>query len=509
MSKSKSKYEKMKNDFTNYNLTLKEIIEKINPKVNEKEAISMKNIINISKKVFDKSLAESLKKKDVLYCYYLSATKILDSGGRINTLECGLKLIDSSILLYCIKNEYEEYKFLTNVKNFKEIMYDDYQKEDILDSISRHSEEKITGIENRAYTLESLINFYLKNIFSLKELPNFIVKIAGKANFLYREFDNVLYNNNENEISMTNLKFAIPFNHELIIKFNSINHDKLGINSFITKESLIVVEIKTHFPKENKSTLECEILPTVIDKMVDKLSLLLEIISDFPYNYNQIHLMLFYDQNKLTQYNEKYFIKQLDICKNNYLSDTIQKKYNIYFHIFYTFPSIAKMSLTYVLDKINKIEEERKNDILQFNEERKKNEEERKKYEEERKKNEEEFKIKIDFLEKEIDGLKSIISDNKQQTHRNEDKILKNNNNKSPEDSENTIYDKEFDRIKKKRNENTNLEEFEEAYYQLFLLCQEKSKFFKNYKFNGIGLLKYNHISPEERKIIFHDSFTK
>ena len=206
-------------------------------------------------------------------------------------------MIDSNILLYCIKDEYEEYKFLTNINNFKEIKYDMYQKKDILDSISQHSAEKISGIKNRPYTLESLINFYLKNIFGLIQLPNFILKIAGKGEFLYREFDNVLYNNNENEISMTNLKLAIPFNHEWIIKFNSINNNKLDINSFITRESLLVIEVKSHFPKAEKTTIENEILPEIIEKMVEKLSLLLKIIYDFPYKFNQIHLMLFYDQN--------------------------------------------------------------------------------------------------------------------------------------------------------------------------------------------------------------------
>ena len=101
--------------------------------------------------------------------------------------------------------------------------------------------------------------------------------------------------------------------------------------------------------------------------------------------------------------------------------------------------------------------------------------------------------------------MKNIINNNKQQNPRNEDEILK-TNNKPPED---TIYENEFNLIKKKKNENKDLAGYEEAYYQLFLLCKEKSKSFKNYKFNGIILFKYNHISPEEKKIIFHDSFTK
>ena len=280
------------------------------------------------------------EKRCILYSYYKSATNILDNGKKINTLECGLKLIDSNILLYCIKDKDEENKYLMDVTNFKEITYDEYQYSDINDSMSRHSGEKISGIKNRAYTLESLINFYFKNIFNLIELHIFILKLAGKDNYLYKEFDSVFYNNDKNEISIANLKFAVPFNHEIIIKFNSKKKAKynLDINSFIPGKSLIVIEVKSHFPREKSSTIENESLPEVIMKMTEKLPLLLNIILDFPYKFQKIHLMLFYDQNKLTGYKKECIEECLNKYKQIYLGFQFQKSYDFFsYNLYFSF----------------------------------------------------------------------------------------------------------------------------------------------------------------------------
>lgn len=56
---------------------------------------------------------------------------------------------------------------------------------------------------------------------------------------------------------------------------------------------------------------------------------------------------------------------------------------------------------------------------------------------------------------------------------------------------------------------NKDLTEEEEAYYQLFLLCEKESKFYKDFKFRGISLFKYNHTLPEVANIIVHKSFKK
>ena len=158
-----------------YYKNLKEILISLNiPKNNP--IYRTFQIFKISNQIYDKSLAENLKKKGVLLSYYMTAVNTLENKKKINILECGLKFVNNHILLYCIKQEIDEIRYLTDIRNFKELNYDKYQQnQDIEDTKSQHSSTKISGLKNRAYSLELLINFYLKKVCKLIELPNFIV----------------------------------------------------------------------------------------------------------------------------------------------------------------------------------------------------------------------------------------------------------------------------------------------------------------------------------------------
>ena len=315
-----------------------------------------------------------------------------------------------------------------------------------------------------------------------------------------------------------------------------IQIQKILIN-LLQDKSLIVNEIKTHFPRE-KADHENESLPQVVSNIFSKLDWLIEIISDFPYNFEEIHLFLFYNQNKLNNYKKKYIEQNLINYQKLNLSQQIRNKYNIFFHIVYTFPSIGKMSLNYSLDKIKEIkekitqmendrkkeinelrekfEEERKKEINElsekFEEERKKFEEERKKeinelsekFEEERKKEinelsekfEEERKItniNIQNLKKQVDELKKSIGNKDSNPIKNEVKTAKMNISECV--TKRNIYDMIYNNIKIKKEQNKELEEYENAYLQLFLLCQSEANINNYNDFNGLSLLKYGHNS--------------
>ena len=259
-------------------------------------------------------------------------------------------------------------------------------------------------------------------------------------------------------------------------------------------------EIKTHFPRE-KADHENESLPQVVSNIFSKLDWLIEIISDFPYNFEEIHLFLFYNQNKLNNYKKKYIEQNLINYQKLNLSQQIRNKYNIFFHIVYTFPSIGKMSLNYSLDKIKEIKEK----ITQMENDRKKEINElREKFEEERKKEinelsekfEEERKItniNIQNLKKQVDELKKSIGNKDSNPIKNEVKTAKMNISECV--TKRNIYDMIYNNIKIKKEQNKELEEYENAYLQLFLLCQSEANINNYNDFNGLSLLKYGHNS--------------
>ena len=173
------------------------------------------------------------------------------------------------------------------------------------------------------------------------------------------------------------------------------------------------------------------------------------------------------------------------------------------------------MSLNYSLDKIKEIKEK----ITQMEIDREKEINElREKFEEERKKEinelsekfEEERKItniNIQNLKKQVDELKKSIGNKDSNPIKNEVKTVKMNISEGV--TKRNIYDMIYNNIKIKKEQNKELEEYENAYLQLFLLCQNEANINNYNDFNGLSLLKYCHNSSKERKTIMHRSFLK
>ena len=197
--------------------------------------------------------------------------------------------IQCNILVYCIKDEKTEDLFLCDIANIEAInhsvydkmgeeIYDErekmggsgkaksqkmtntndinimYKKEESLSEKSNKMENKISGLKNRAYTLESLVNYFFKN-FNLVQLPDLIFNVSppSERQFLYREMDGAYMNETEEEISCQDLKFFVPFNVEktYLITDNEVEEDT--INKFmIFGKSLILFEVKMDFPKKKE-----------------------------------------------------------------------------------------------------------------------------------------------------------------------------------------------------------------------------------------------------------------
>ena len=168
-------------------------------------------------------------------------------------------------------------------------------------------------------------------------------------------------------------------------------------------------------------------LSETIDKLIQKLPLILRIISGFPYKFNDIHLMLFYDQNKLTKYKISDFKNYLNQYTAQYLDkDNIKNNYNLFFHILYTFPSIGTIPMTFFsesMDKLKKYEEKIEyynNEIKKNAEERENNEKIMKKYAEEIDKKNEEIKKYAEKMEKKDEEIKKYAEERK-----NNEEIIK------------------------------------------------------------------------------------
>ena len=337
-----------------YNKSLKEILDSINTKnLNEDSELILK-MFKINNKIYSKTIESLLYNKDILIEYYKNSVAKLESQKSINIIEIGISTYKKNLILYFIKDEIVEYNYLTNVKNFKEIDYKEYQEENEKSDKESHSSKNISGIKARAFSLENLIYFYIKKIDSLIELPNLIINISyipnKLNNFLYREFDGVFYNNSDGDIDFINFQFSFPFSKEITFNVNEL--EKKFNSFFINPFSLIIMEVKMHFPKENDKNKN-ENLKNVILNLFNKIDLILTLIKKFPYKLKNIHCMLFYDQNKLKNYNIKNIKNYLKDAKKEI--DFLFKDYKIFFHILYVFPSISQMSLNLIGSELKEI----------------------------------------------------------------------------------------------------------------------------------------------------------
>ena len=256
------------------------------------------------------SFIKELNNKGILKEFYKKASSNIEDQEIINILKNGIILSKVSIedkeknktnlFVYCIKDEKTEDVFLCDINHIETIDHSSYdnlpqvpgdasamkkansdnakqtkaKSEDLniinqineikeLSDLSekKYTKEKISGIQNRALTLESLVNYYFKK-FDLISLPDLIFNISDptKRVFLFREWDGVFMNQSQKDLSYEDLKFLLPFNDEkkLLIKDKLTEIEKKLI---IHQNSIIFIEVKMEFPKKieiikNKKNLE-------------------------------------------------------------------------------------------------------------------------------------------------------------------------------------------------------------------------------------------------------------
>ena len=256
------------------------------------------------------------------------------------------KMTNYNIFLYCIKNEKVEDEYLSNINNFDEISHSKYENlfdtnensEEIKNNIkgltekenyhnnnnsfknkksksdkngtnqilssAEYNTEKLSGLKNRAISLESLVNFNFRQL-NIITLPDLIFNTTDYNNrlFLYREIDGAYLNDSITDIDYNNLKYIIPFNVEKIYHVRS-DRKTLSIenNKFIIlKNSILLLEVKTHFPREQKENSKKQILENVIKDLLEKVQYFMRVYKDIlqDIKIKNIQLFLLYDQNKL------------------------------------------------------------------------------------------------------------------------------------------------------------------------------------------------------------------
>ena len=409
-----------------------------NENINFIKEIKAKGIFG---KFYEKS-SKKINKKDV---NDKEKIYILENGIYFYKFEKG----KYNVFVYCIKDEKTEDLYLCDISNIEAISHSAYDKmeekvnwerenigdsdkpksqklknindisiinkeEKSLSGTSNKSENKISGIQNRAYTLESLVNYFFKS-FNLVQLPDLIFNVSppSERKFLYREMDGAYMNENKEEISCQDLKFILPFNAEktYLIQKNEVKEDKVNKFSIFGK-SLILFEIKMDFPKKKEKGTNKN-LEEVIMGILEKVKFFIAIYKDIFKNLDikNLQLLILFDQNKITKYKKAI---QNHINKYKYLLDDYTEKLDVYFHILYIFPSIGKISLNKLNNQvITNVEEIEglKNTIKEKDEKSKAKIDNLTKEIQKLNEKDEMSKAKIDNLTKEIEKLNRIINE--------------------------------------------------------------------------------------------------
>jgi len=321
------------------------------------------------------------------------------------------KKVNVNLFVYCIKDEKTEDVFLCDINHIETINHSSYDnlpqvpgdasamqkansdngkqmkaKSEDLNTIKeisavqefsdqsekKYTKEKISGIQNRALTLESLVNYYFKK-FDLISLPDLIFNISEPKEriFLYREWDGAFMNQSQKDISYEDLKFLLPFNDEkkLLIKDKLTEINKKLI---IHKNSIIFIEVKMEFPKKKEIIKNKKNLEKVIEDMIEKVNYFMKIYSKIfiELNIQNIQLLLLYNNNRIINYQdtiETYIAQHKKLIKEYY------KNYNVYFHILYIYPSIGKIALNEISAQISNMEESQKQNKIEIEELKKQN----------------------------------------------------------------------------------------------------------------------------------------
>jgi len=319
----------------------------------------------------------------------------------IKILENGIFIYKGKLLLYCVKND------------------------------------NMTGIKNRALVLESLVNFYFRQL-KIVPLPSLLINLnykkSDKKNTKYDPEKNVQKAPQENKINLffefdgcylfegqNDITFSDdiikPFNKETKYKVSAKEETKIIQNDILIKNnSIVLIEVKTHFPKLKEEDQRTN-LENIIKMMFIKLNYFVDLYHEIlQKKFEEIKLILLYDQNRLSNYENNIIINIIDKNKDKFQA---LKKYDLYFDIVYIIPSIGKISLNYISQKLQKLEEQNK--IIK--EENKNIKEQNKIINEENKNIKEQNKIindekiksdsRIAALEKGIEEIKSKNSDSR------------------------------------------------------------------------------------------------
>ena len=328
---------------------------------------------------------KKIKEEKIINDYYENAKKNLENAKTIEILKNGLFIYARKMLLYCVKDEEIEDNYLSDVNNISCIKHEDYDKlennssntansagDNISKSFksdSKYDKNAMTGLKNRGFVLESLVNFFFRQ-FQIMPLPNLLINLdyvkGGKKSEnsinLFYEWDGCyLLGDNENKNDVTfETDFALPFNKEIKYKISHDNKtEKINNNILIKKNSIIFIEVKTHFPKEIEENKNNN-LENIIKVMFLKLNYFTSLYSKILKNkVKEIKIILLYDQNHLRDY-KKTIEEFIDKYKNNFLSI---KDYEIYFDILYIIPYISKLSLNQMNKKL--LEANEKIEILE------------------------------------------------------------------------------------------------------------------------------------------------
>ncbi len=211
-----------------------------------------------------------IKQDTILNKYYENAKRKIENENTIEILKNGLFIHEGKMLLYCLK-------------------------------------------EDKSLLLESVVNYYF-NQFILLPLPNLIFNLnyikkgdnsdtSNNSINLFFEWDgcyflNISKNKNENDI-YSGSDLLLPFHGEMKYKINKKKTELLNNNILIKKDSIIFIEVKTNFPKEEEEDKNNN-FENIIKVMFAKLNYFIYLYSEIlKKKVKEIKIILIYDQNRL------------------------------------------------------------------------------------------------------------------------------------------------------------------------------------------------------------------
>jgi hypothetical protein len=355
-----------------------------------------KKFFNKNSIPIEEDFKDKIKGEEILNKYYSCAFEKLMKDETIKILENGIFIYNGKLLLYCVKNEKIEDDFISDIKCIKSIPHKEYDpdldnsKEKIdlkptdykdnrsFNSNSKYESDNMTGIKNRALVLESLVNFYFRQL-KILPLPSLLINLnykkSDKKNTKYDPEKNVQKAPQENKINLffefdgcylfegkNDITFSDdiikPFNKETKYKVSDKEETKIIQNDILIKNnSIVLIEVKTHFPKLKEEDQRTN-LENIIKMMFIKLNYFVDLYHEIlQKKFEEIKLILLYDQNRLSNYENNIIINIIDKNKDKFQA---LKKYDLYFDIVYIIPSIGKISLNYISQKLQKLEEDKK-----------------------------------------------------------------------------------------------------------------------------------------------------